>query len=69
MLWYYHYYTALLIKPEPTHCRWVQVFDKDLKRLIYLGYWSRKHRRCLVSEKNAKANINLVELKSAKLKR
>ena len=51
-----------LIKPELTHCPWVQIFDKDLNRLIYLGYWSKKHWKYLVSEKDEKANINLVEL-------
>ena len=51
------------------HCGFVQVFDKDLKRLIYLGYWRTKHAQYLVFEKDAKANINLVELKLAKLKR
>ena len=24
------------------HCRWVQIFDKGIKRLIYLGYWKTK---------------------------
>ena len=56
------------IKPEIAHGPWVQTFDKNLKPLIYLGYWSTKRWRCLVSEKDAKATINLVELKFAKLK-
>ena len=43
----------------------VQVF----KCLIYLGYWNTKHWKCLVCEKDAKANINSVELKFAKLRR
>ena len=51
------------------HCPWVQLFDKDLNCLIYLGYWSTKHWKCLVSKKDAKANMNLVELKFAKVKR
>ena len=45
------------------HCRFVQIFDKDLKCLIYLGYWRKKHWKYLVFEKDAKADINLVELK------
>ena len=55
------------IKPELTHCQWVQSFDMDLNRLIYCGYWSTNHLRCLVTEKDAKANINLVELKFCKV--
>ena len=31
-------------------------FLKFLKCLIYLGYWKTKHYKCLVSEKDAKAN-------------
>ena len=58
-----------LIKPELTHCPRVQIFDKDLNCLIYLGYWSKKQQKYLVSEKDAEANINLVELNFAKLKR
>ena len=45
------------------------MFDKDLNHLIYLGYWSTKHWKSLVSKKDAKANTNLVEQKFAKLKR
>ena len=37
---YYLYYTALRNKAW-THA-WVQIFDKDLNRLIYLDYWSTK---------------------------
>ena len=29
--------------PGSVHCRFVQIFDKDLKCLIYLGYWRTKH--------------------------
>ena len=29
--------------PGSAHCRCLQIFDKRLKRLIYLGYWRRKH--------------------------
>ena len=43
--------------------------DKDLKCLIYLGYWTTKHWIYLVFKKDAKADINLVELKFAKLSR
>ena len=57
-----------LMNPELTHCTWVQFFDKDLNRLIYLGYWSTEHWKYLVSEKDAKANINLLELKFVKLR-
>ena len=49
------------------HCRFVQIFDKDLKSLIYLGYWRTKYWKYLVFEKDAKADINLVEPKFAKL--
>ena len=49
-------------------CPWVQVFDKDLNGLFYFGYWSTKHWKSLLSKKDAKANINLVELKFPKLK-
>ena len=56
------------MKPEPTHCLWVQIFDKDLNGLIYLAYWSTKHWKRLLSKKDAKANIDLVELKFARLK-
>ena len=31
------------------HCQWLQIFDKDLKRLIYLGYWKTKNLNCLFS--------------------
>ena len=48
------------------HCPWVQLFDKDLNCLIYLGYWSTKHWKCLVSKKGARANIILVETKVCK---
>ena len=34
-----------------------------------LGYWSTKGSKCLLSDKGSKANINLVELKFAKVKR
>ena len=44
------------------HYRFVQIFDKDLKCLIYLGYWKTKHWKYLVFENDAKADINLVEL-------
>ena len=66
MLWCGFISTTQLyeIKPELTHCPWAQVFDKHLNRLIYLGYWSSKHWKCLVglSKEDAKANINLVNL-------
>ena len=54
MLWYsvYLYYTALLNNAD---CRWVQIFNKVFKCLIYVGYWEMKHWKCLVSEKDAKA--------------
>ena len=32
------------------------MFDKVLKCFIYLGYWKTKHWKCLVCEKDAKAN-------------
>ena len=51
------------------HCRFVQIFDKDLKCLIYLGCCRTKHRKYLVFEKDAKADINLAELKFEKLSR
>ena len=52
------------------HCRWVQIFYKDLKkRLIYLGYLRTKYWKYLVRKKDARANINSVELKFAKLRR
>ena len=51
------------------HCRFVQMFDKDLKRLIYLRYWRTKRRKYLVFEKDIKADINLVEIKFAKMRR
>ena len=74
MLWYsvYLYYTALLNKAR-TQVLWIadlhKIFDKDLKRLTYLGYWRTKHWRYLVFGKDAKVDINLVELKLAKLRR
>ena len=41
------YCTGLLNKarqnPGSVHCRFEQIFDKDLKHLIYLGYWIMKH--------------------------
>ena len=55
--------------PGSVHCRFVQMFYKDLKCLIYLGYWRTKHGEYLVFEKDVKADINLVELKFAKLSR
>ena len=57
------------MKSSYTHCQWVQIFDKDLKRLIYLGYWGTKHWKCLASEKDAKANINSVELKFSEIQK
>ena len=73
MLWcsVYLYYTVLLNKAR------IQVlciadlckYYKDLKCLIYLGYWRAKHWKYLVFEKDAKAEVNLVELKFAKLSR
>ena len=36
------------------HCRFVQIFDKYLKRLICLGYWRTRHWKYLLSEKEAK---------------
>ena len=46
------------------YCRWVKIFDKeDLKRLIYLGFWVTKHWKCLVCEKDAKANIEAEEVR------
>ena len=42
------------------HCWFVQLFDEEVKRLIYLGYWRMKHWKYLVFEKDAKADINLV---------
>ena len=70
MLWcsvYLCYYKALLNKArtQVLHCWFVQIFDKDLKCLIYLGYWRTKHWKYLVFEKDAKADTNLVvKLKS-----
>ena len=29
--------------PGSVHCRFVQIFGKDLKCLIFLGYWRTKH--------------------------
>ena len=49
------------------HCSWVQIFDKDLNCFIYWGYWSTIHWKSFVSKKDAKANINLVELKFCKV--
>ena len=42
------------------HFRFVQVFDKDLKCLIYLGYWRRKHWKYLLFQNDAKTDIDLV---------
>ena len=53
-------------KPGSMHCRFMQILDKDLKCLICLGCWRTKHWKYLVFEKDAKAGINLVELKLAK---
>ena len=52
-------------------CAWcfVQIFDKVLKCLIYLGYCRTKHWKYSVYEKDAKTDINLVELTLAKLSR
>ena len=36
------------------HYWWVQIFDKNLKHLIYLDYWRIKHWKCLVCQKNGK---------------
>ena len=48
----------------PAYCRWVKIFDKeDLKLLIYLGYRVTKHWKCLVCEKDAKANIEAEEVR------
>ena len=49
--------------PKSVHCRFVQIC------LIYLAYWWTKHWKYLVLEKDAKADMNLVELKFAKLSR
>ena len=35
--------TFISYDPGSVHCRFVQIFDKDLKCLIYLGYWRTKH--------------------------
>ena len=69
MLWcsVYLYYTPSLTKPKTQKPKPELIFDKDLKRLIYLGYWKIKHWKYLVFEKEAKLSINLVELKFAKL--
>ena len=66
----YLYYTALLNEaqnPSSVHCWFAQIFDKVLKCLIYLGYWRTKYWKYLVFGKDAKAHINFVELKFAKL--
>ena len=34
---------------------------------IYLNYWGKKHWKCLLCDKDAKANINSLELKLVKL--
>ena len=48
------------------NCRWVQIFDEDLKHLVYSDYWRTKHwKRLLVLGKDAKAEIYSVELKFA----
>ena len=64
-----HSFTKLSQDPDSGHCRLVKFFDKDLKCLISLGYWRTKHRKYLVFEKDIKADINLVEVKFAKLSR
>ena len=60
-----HRFAKYSQNPGSVHCRFVQIFDKDLKCLIYLGYWRTKHWKYLVFEKDAKADTNLVvQLKS-----
>ena len=55
--------------PGYSHCQFVQNFDKELKLLIYFGYWRTKHLKYLVFEKDTKAVTNLVELKFGKLRK
>ena len=64
-----HSFAKYSQNPGSAHCRFVQIFDKGLKCLIYLGCWGMKHWKYLVFEKDAKADMNLVELKFAKLSR
>ena len=51
------------------HSQGVLIFDKTLKRLIYLGYLKTKQYKYLVLEKESKSNMNSVELKSVKLRK
>ena len=50
-------------------CQWVLSYGKRLKRLIYVGYYRTKQYKCLVFEKESKANVNWFERKSAKLRK
>ena len=34
-----HSFAKKCPNPGSVHCQFVKSFDKDLKRLIYLGYW------------------------------
>ena len=52
-----------------TKCGWVLFYEECSKCLIYLGYCETKQWIRLVREKELKANINLLEQMSAKLKK
>ena len=49
-----HSFAKYSQNPGSVHCRFVQIFDKDLKCLIDLGYWGTKDWKHLVFEKDAK---------------
>ena len=42
------------LRTGSVHYWWVQIFDKNLKHLIYLDYWRIKHWKCVVCQKNGK---------------
>ena len=58
-----HSFAIESLNSGSAHCRWVQISDKILNCLIYLNYWKT------VCEKDAKVNMNSVELKFEKLKK
>ena len=64
-----HGFAKKNLNSDSAHRQWILIFGEHLKRVICLGYWRAKQRKCLAWENETKARVSLVERKPAKLMR